>query len=67
MNFDWGKLPKKKNMSKLKQKIESFNKNINPIDFEFSSLLAQFKNFKNEVVKIEIIDGSTSKQKQNNI
>jgi glycosyltransferase involved in cell wall biosynthesis len=64
LNFDWGKLPKKKEYELLKRKSNHSIK-IKTIDFEISSLLAQFRNFRNEVVNIEIIEGSASnKNKQ---
>jgi len=52
-NQDWGILPNKQDYLKLllKPNVEI---NIQPIDFHFSALLAQLKNFNNQVVKIQI-------------
>lgn len=53
IDAEWGKVPTENEYNKLRQ-IPDHTIIINPIDFEFSSLLAQFKNFKNELVKIKI-------------
>ena len=55
LDFEWGQIPFKNEYIKLSEKPEHII-SINPLDFDFSSLLAQLKNFKNEVVKIEIRD-----------
>lgn len=55
LDFDWGKIPTKNGYNKLSQ-LPDHTIKINPIDFDFSSLLAQLRNFKNELVKIEITD-----------
>ncbi|SFD02642.1 glycosyltransferase family 2 protein [Algibacter pectinivorans] len=52
-NQNWGMLPNKEDYLKLSLKPD-VEINIQPIDFHFSALLAQFKNFKNKVVKIQI-------------
>lgn len=55
LDFDWGQIPIKNEYMKLEE-IPEYTISINPVDVDFSSLLAQLKNFKNEVVKIEIRD-----------
>jgi glycosyltransferase involved in cell wall biosynthesis len=62
---DWGMIPLKNEYDKLLETLDH-TINIKPIDFEFSSLLAQFKNFKNELVKIEIQD-VTNREKQKQV
>jgi len=55
LDFEWGLVPAKKEYSKLSQ-LPDHTIEINPIDLEFSSLLAQLRNFKNELLHIEIRD-----------
>ncbi len=50
---NWGIVPNKEDYLKLLLKPDS-EINIQPIDFHFSGLLAQLKNFNNQVVKIKI-------------
>ncbi|GAA4883821.1 hypothetical protein GCM10023311_02600 [Flaviramulus aquimarinus] len=52
-NTNWGILPFKDDYIKLLQKPDS-EINVQPIDFHFSALLAQLKNFNKQVVKIQI-------------
>lgn len=65
LGIDWGKMPLKKEYDKLLKTPDHIIK-TKPIDFEFSSLLAQLKNFKNALVKIEI-QVVTGKEKQKQI
>ena len=55
LDFEWGHIPIKNEYIKLTQEPDN-EININPIDVDLASLLAQLKNFKNEIVKIEIKD-----------
>jgi len=50
---DWGMLPNKEDYLKLSLKPD-IEINIQPINMHFSALLAQFKNFNNQVVNIQI-------------
>lgn len=55
LDFECGKVPTAKEYSEL-SRLPDHSIKINPIDLDFSSLLAQLQNFKKELVKIEIRD-----------
>lgn len=55
LDFEWGKIPTNQEYNKLSQ-LPDHTIIISPTDLDFSSLLAQLRNFKNELVKIEIRD-----------
>lgn len=52
---EWGKIPIELDYLKLKE-TPDFTFKINNVELDFAALLGQMKNFKNEVVKIEIDD-----------
>lgn len=57
LNMDWGLMPIKEAYSKLLLKPD-LDISISNNELQFNALLAQFKNFTNEVVKIKIIKAS---------
>ncbi len=52
---EWGKTPIESDYLKLTESPD-FKFNITNVEFDFVAILGQFKNFKNEVVEIEIND-----------
>ena len=61
LDGEWGKLPDFSQYKKL-EATPDHNIRLEPIDLEISSLLAQLKNFKNEVVAITIGDADLKKK-----
>lgn len=55
LNTDWGKLPVKEDYAKLDLE-PSLTLKIKPVDFYITALISQFKNYKDETVRIEITD-----------
>ena len=55
LHNEWGKIPSELEYERLNDKPDHIIL-LNPVECDFTALLAQFKNFSAEVVRIEIID-----------
>ena len=64
-DLEWGKLPNLNDYEKLKTPDISFS--IKASNLELKAFLGQLHNFKNEVVKVQIIDFSSTEKQKNSL